>query len=165
MAYGSAAGVISLAPRYASNGAFNTTTRPTAAHVTAWLSQVNSLIDTALAEFGFSVPITDADITPMLDFFVNEEVAALVEGANGSGRFGPTDKKSSGRGRIAIMNEAREWVKANAAGLERMGAARSYSSLSGLGFRDTDERGNETHPLIQRDAFSADWINWDSSST
>lgn len=163
MAYGTAAGVAALAPRYANNGTFNSTTRPTAAHVTAWLSQVNSLLDTALAEFGFTVPITDGDITPMLDFFVNEEVAALVEGANGSGRFGPTDKKSSGRGRIAIMNDARDWVKANAAGLERMGASRSYSSLSGLGFRSEDERGNETFPLVQRDGFSADWVNWDSA--
>lgn len=163
MAYGSSAGVIALAPRYAANGAFNSVTRPTATHVTNWITQVSSILDTALSELGFTVPITDADITPMLDFFVNEEVAALVEGANGSGRFGPTDKKSSGRGRMAIMNDAREWVKMNAAGLERMGAARTYSSLSGLGFRDVDEGGNETFPLIQRDGFSADWTNWDSA--
>lgn len=163
MSYGSSAGVASLVPRYVQNGAFNTVTRPTAAHITSWLNQVSSILDTALAELGFTVPITDADVTPMLDFFVNAELATMAEGVNGSGRFGPTDKRSAGRSWIAILEDAREWVKANAAGLERMGATRSYSSLSGLGYRDVDERGNATFPLIERDGFSANWIEWDSA--
>jgi hypothetical protein len=163
MAYGTQAGVIGIVPKYAQNGAFNSTTRPNATQVARWISQISNILDTALEEFGFSTPVTAAEVVEMCDFFVEAEVASMVEGHNGSGRFGPTDKKSGGRWPLAILKDAREWIEANAAGIEAKGATRARSSLSGLGFRDVDVRGNSTFPLVQRDGFSAGWIDWDSA--
>jgi len=151
MSYGTAAGVGALVPRYANSSVtFDGTTRPTLTTVTALLASINSRLDIMLSSAGFTVPITDADIVPTLDFFVNEEVAAIAEGINGSGRFGPTAKKPGGS-RFAIIT---------------MGAARSGQSVTaGMAYRDTDEAGDTIYPLFERKAFGdAPFCkDWDSN--
>ena len=128
--YGTTDDVAALAPRYADGtGVFTVSTRPTLAQVTTFLNQVSSMLNSVLAEEGFTVPITDAGVTPMLDAFANQEVAELVEGVNGSGRFGP---KSEGgeTSRFSVLNaDVRGFIKGNRVGIERMGAAKA----------DTDE--------------------------
>jgi len=167
MAYGSASGVGALVPRYVnSSGVFDNTTRPTLTTVTSHLASINSMLDAMLARAGFSVPITDDGITPMLDLFVNEETAALAEGINGSGRFGPTAKKPSGSRFSLIMTDIQDFITANAGGLENMGAARSGKSATvGMAYRDIDEGGDDVVPLFQRDAFGDNTFrkDWDPS--
>ena len=167
MAYGSASGVGALVPRYVNgSGVFDNTTRPTLTTVTSHLASVSSRLDIMLASVGFSVPITDDDITPSLDFFVNEEVAAIAEGINGSGRFGPTAKKPGGSRYEIITSDIRDFIAENAGGMENMGAARSGQSATvGMAYRDVDEGGDDIAPLFQRDAFGDDAFrkDWDPS--
>ena len=121
--YGSTGNVAALVPRYAnSSGEFDATTRPALMQVSTFLTQVCAMLNSVLAEEGFSIPITESTVTPMLDAFVNQEVAEIVEGVNGSGRFGP---KIEGQqpGRFSIINaDVRAFIKGNRVGIERAGA-------------------------------------------
>jgi hypothetical protein len=160
--YGSAAGVAVLVPRYANTGgAFDTTTRPVLATVESQIDQVSALCNTMLANAGFDIPVDQADCVLMLAFFVNQEVAAICEGINGSGRFGPTTKSEGGKGRFAlIMDDVKAFIDANAPGFERMGATRNFSVTAGMAFRDVDERGEATYPIFQRDGFGNKFTDW-----
>ncbi|MCB0246295.1 MAG: hypothetical protein KDI12_22965 [Anaerolineae bacterium] len=105
MSYGSADGVAAFVPRYATpNGEFDQTTRPTAVQVTAWLTETSALIDAYIVTKGYSVPATDTTLVSLFDLFVNQEVAAMAEGVNGSGRFGPTNPNQRAESRFAILN-------------------------------------------------------------
>jgi len=159
--YGSVVGVAKMVPRYAANGTFSDSTRPAFSQVETWLDQVSSVLNIMLAEYGFSIPVEQADCVRALALFVNSEVAAMCDGVNGSGRFGPTNKSQSKQGTILLV-DVREFVKNNAAGLERMGATRAYGALSGLSFRDTDDSGDETSPIFQREGFGETYRDWDN---
>lgn len=126
--YGSTSEVASLTPRYAAvSGLFDTTTQPTLATVETQINQISGLANSILAQAGFVIPISQTDAKLALDIFVNEEVAAIVEGINGSGRFGPTTKEV-GRSRFAlIMDDLRSFVQANVQGFTNMGAARNVT--------------------------------------
>jgi len=164
--YGDAANVASLTPRHANaSGVFDGTTRPTITYVSTMLTQVSAALNSILAEYGFSTPITaddSDDVKYLLDLFANEEVAAMVEGINGSGRFGPTTKAPHKRGRWAvIMDDARSFVDGQAIGFERLGCTRTQPQLYGLTYRQYDESGDEVVPLTQREGFGEDYVNWD----
>ena len=161
--YGSAAEVGKLTPRWTSGGTFTTGTAPLLATVETWIDQVSGLMNTILASYGFSIPVTDADAVSMLAMFVEAEVAAMVEGVHGSGRFGPTATAKGGGDRFAIIRgDVSKFVEDHAVGMERLGATRSQSSLTGLGYRDTDQSGTETHPLFQREQFGNTYENSDA---
>jgi hypothetical protein len=149
--YGTTGGVSALTPRYAtSGGVFDTTTRPTIATVEAQIDQISGLCNSILAQAGFKVPITQADCKLAIDIFVNEEVAAIVEGINGSGRFGPTTKEP-GKSRFAlIMDDLQAFVTANAGGFENMGATRSSDTMT-IGYSTADYE-----PLFTRDQYGSD---------
>lgn len=160
--YGSTSDVAALTPRYAStSGVYDTTTRPTLAQVERQMDLVSGLVNALLAQQGFSIPVSQADCVLSLAFFVEQEVAAICEGINGSGRFGPTTKSEGGKGRFAlIMDDVETFIDANAAGFERMGATRNYSVTAGMSYRDTDERGDDVFPIFQRDAFGNQFTDW-----
>lgn len=104
MSYGDKDETAALVPRYANSaGKFDQVTRPTSAQVTVWLTQVSAVLDAYLATKGYSTPVTEANLNASLDLFANEEVAALAEGVNGSGRFGPTSQNKKQQGRWAII--------------------------------------------------------------
>jgi hypothetical protein len=165
--YGSAAGVGALVPRYAgTTGAFDGTTRPTATQVEALIDQISSLINMILSKEGFTIPISQADTKLALTIFSQEEVAAICEGINGSGRFGPTTK-SPGRSRFSLItDDIQDFIETNSIGFEALGAARPVSTAGSIGFRDTDEGGHPTFPIFQRDAFGRDsfFKDWDTSN-
>ena len=120
--YGSTSDVAALTPRYANNSAvFDTTTRPTLLTVEAQINQVSALANSILAQAGFITPVSQTDAKLALDIFVNEEVAAIVEGINGSGRFGPTTKEP-GRSRFTlIMDDLKSFVQGNKQGFINLG--------------------------------------------
>lgn len=122
--YGSTSGVAELTPRYANASfVFDATTRPTITTVEAQINQVSALANSILASALFVTPITQVDAKLALDIFVNEEVAAIVEGINGSGRFGPTTKEP-GRSRFAlIMDDLKAFVQSNKQGFVNLGVA------------------------------------------
>jgi hypothetical protein len=167
--YSSIADVSALVPRYAVGGTFTDTTRPQLAQVERWINQVSGLVNAVLAAQGFAIPVTQADAVLSLSFFVSEEVAAMCEGVNGSGRFGPTTKSGGGKGRFALlMEDVQAFIEANAIGFEHMGATRTYTPTSGVGFRELDGSGETVYPIFQRAAYGAGadgdnaFIDWDA---
>ncbi|MCC6192062.1 MAG: hypothetical protein IT318_23785 [Anaerolineales bacterium] len=161
--YGSTAGVANLVPRWAGTaGDFTPATRPTIVYVESLIDSVSAMLNAMLAEAGFTVPVTAQTAVLVLDLFVNEEVAAICDGINGSGRFGPTTKNGGGKGRFALLlDDVKNFVTGQAVGFERLGAVRAYSITSGIGYRSTDERGNAVAPIFQRDAFANVFQDWD----
>lgn len=94
MTYGTASGVAAYTPRYTNaSGVFDGDTRPTAAQVSDWLDQVTAIIDYAADHA--QVDTGSSSITPMLDAFAEAQVAELVLGVNGAGRYGPTEGRGS----------------------------------------------------------------------
>jgi len=165
--YGTASGVAAYCPRYVSDaGAFTTQTRPTLNQVNTFVDQVSALLNAMLRAEGFTVPITQSDAVMMLKIFVEQEVADIVEGINGSGRFGPhkPGKGGAGSGKYnLIFEDAKNFIDSNAIGIERLGASRDYPSLGTIGYKSENEAGDEIYPLFQREAFGDDefQINWD----
>jgi hypothetical protein len=162
--YGDPKEVAALVPRIASPaGIFDTETRPTISKVEGLCDQVSAILNTILAQNGFDIPVTDADAVLMLDYFVNEEVASIAEGINGSGRFGPTTKRSGPQGRFAlVLDDVQNFIDTMAVGLERLGATRSSDPMAGISYRATDEGGDDVSPIFQRDAFGNTFKDWDS---
>lgn len=153
--YGSTADVAALTPRYAdrTTSLFTTATRPTLATVEKQIDQISGLANSILAQAGFKIPVTQADCKLALDIFINEEVAAICEGINGSGRFGPTTKEP-GRSRFTlIMEDLEAFVRSNATGFENMGAERSSESLT-IGYNDSGAAN-----LFTRDQFGTDILS------
>ena len=165
--YGDTGEIAALVPKYATaSTVFDTTTRPTLLQVESLVDQVSAVVNIILAEFGFAVPVSEATAKLALDLFVNEETAALVEGINGIGRFGPTapDQRGRGRGRYAlILDDVRAFIEGQALGLELLGATRTRDNSSGLAFRDTDTSGDSTAPLFQREQFGETYADSDTS--
>lgn len=110
--YGSAEGVARLAPRWAAKatGLFDEGSPTTLAEVESWIDQVSSIVNVMLSNEGESVPQTNPTIVSMLDFFVNQEVTALVEGSHNAGRFGPQAKGSKSSNQKLIFQDAAEVV-------------------------------------------------------
>lgn len=164
MTYGTAAGIGAQVPRFSnSSGTFDTTTRPTLAAITAHIASISALIDSALSATGFTVPITDTDITPLLDYWVENYCAGIVIQTNGSLFVGPlTDKDGAVITGWQMMAEAvRAFVASVAVGLERIGAARVNDPISGMGYKGIDDAGITITPLFQRKAFGNVVKNWD----
>lgn len=162
--YGTLEGVGALVPNWSGGGSdFANTTRPTATQVETWIDQVSAILNGILSQFGFAIPVTQEDAVRALTMFVEEEVAAFVNGVNKSGRFGPTAKGKTVGGRFRlVLEDVKGYVEAMAVGLERLGASRTYNAVAGLDFRDTDESGNPTHPIFQRAAVGNSFIDWDA---
>ncbi len=162
--YGSLAGVGVLVPKWSGTaGDFADTTRPSDASVINWIDQISGLVNSILSQVGFEVPVDQNDVVLQLRFFVEQEVAAIVEGINGFGRFGPQAKSGGKKGRFALLVEDVEsFIMANATGFERLGASREYDEAESIGYRGTDASGDETFPIFQREAFGNAFDNWDA---
>lgn len=162
MAYGTAPGVAAYCRVYTSNGEFTTTTQPTLAAVTNWLTQVSSMADTALGTQGFVTPITDTEAVSVVTMIVEQLVSDLAKAANNTGRFFSENSLKSG---VSFWKKIAEdlngWAEMYAPGLEELGAARGDSNLMSMGYRSEDEAGDEIDPIFQRKAFGNTFQNWD----
>jgi hypothetical protein len=144
--YGTVAGVVARARRYADKaGEFTLATAPTLAQVEGWIDQVSALVNSILAQNRFSIPVTQSDVALILAGFVEDEVSAMVEGANGSGRFGPGNQNERRSRYEIVTSEVGKFVSDNAAGFEAMGVPRN-SLVTKAGSR----------PVIRADGFSND---------
>ena len=160
--YGSAAGVASYVPRYANNSATfdDTTTRPKLAQVESFINQISSLVNTILASNGFHIPVSQADVVSAITIFVEQEVAAISEGINGSGRFGPTTKTPNKSRFQIIMEDISAFILEHADGFENLGAQRDQPSGTEILTRGVDAAGKESYPIFQREAFGNVFENW-----
>ena len=155
--YGTSAGVAALTPRYASElyGDFAAEDRPSRTQVETFLTQVSNLLDVILADARFDTPVTDTEVVSMLTMFVQDEVASIAEGINGSGRFGPTTKGPQKSRYQMILTDIQTFVDETATGLENMGASRT-GTLPVL-YRGTDESGETPTPIFQRKDFGEEY--------
>lgn len=163
--YGSATGVGALCPRFSGDDHdFAATTHPTAAEVGTFLDQMAGLINSVLAEEGFATPLSSPDtVKDALDGFANQEVAAIVNGLNGSGRFGPSSKSVQKTGLFGlVLEDVRSYITGSVAGFVNLGANRERDSAEQIGARLTDEAGDDVHPIFQRKAFGNRFTDWDS---
>ena len=158
--YGDTTSVAHLTPMHTDNTTklFTTTTRPTLARVESLIDQVSGMVNMFLAENGFTIPVAQADALQALALFVNEEVAGLVEGLSGSGRFGPTSKTPGGRLGI-LYSDVQTCSEAVSNGFVALGAPRPRNITAGLGYRATDEAGNDTFPLFTRTDYGFDFTD------
>lgn len=162
--YGTTTGVGALVPMFSgASQDFTDTTRPTEAQVTLLLTQISGMVNSILAQAGFSTPIaTPTDVNAALDAFVESMVADVVLGINGSGRFGPKSKQLEKSSRWdLILQDVTAFVEGNSVGWERLGATRTQQQADSIGYRGSDESGDEIHPIFQRKGFANTFENWD----
>lgn len=138
--YGSEADVAALANLWTLNNVFTTATNPKLAQVTLWLADVSDMLDLALANNGFTIPV-DTGITnyvKIVNLFSSQVVplvADLCHAANGSGRFF-TDRailagQNSPAGQMkAIERELNAWVYSYIDGLVKLGLTRTLPETS-----------------------------------
>lgn len=146
--YGSLTGVASRAPRWANGGTFDATTSPTLAQVEGFIDEVSALVNIHLQELNFDIPIDQADVVLLMNMFVNDEVASIVLGLHGSGRFAPKSGKSAGKGEsrfVRILNDLKEFLETHQYGLSKLGVD-GGSSLQIFSSYDDD-----VEPLLSRD--------------
>jgi hypothetical protein len=127
MAYGSESDVAALSATWTINGAFTAATNPKLAQVTAWLTDVSDLMDLALAQNRFTIPIDTglanyAKITNILSNVVAPLVTDLCHASNGSGRFFTQKAIEFGLSPMKVITkDINAWVEANADGLVALG--------------------------------------------
>ncbi len=141
MAYGTAAGVASYARTWTRGGSFYDAeagppvvapTKPTLTEVERWLTQISAMVDTALQNEGFTIPITATNSLNAITMKVETLVSDLVAYANGMGRL-YTDSALQ-RGSMNLLNkEIMDWVKGQATGLENDGVPRTLPSSDAVG--------------------------------
>ena len=125
MAYGIVANVASMTRVYTNAGAYDTTTNPTAAAVTVWLGQFSGYIDVALAQNGFTTPVTEASSLLAITAMVEACAADMCHAANSAGRFFSQRYLESGVSPMMVLrNEINRWATDNAAGMELLGVPR-----------------------------------------
>lgn len=160
--YGTAAGVAAYVGVYTVAGVFSTATKPTLANVESWIDQVSALLNTALAKRGFTIPMTQTTAVLSAASLVEQLVSDLAQAANSSGRFFSERFLERGVSNWAVIrNDISNWVEEYASGLEELGVSRGSPSATEIGFRSTDEGGNETTPIFQRKQHGNVFDNWD----
>jgi len=158
--YGTVAKVEALTRRYTnSSAAFDTTTTPTLLAVESFIDDLSDTLDVMLSTNGFTVPVTQATAKAMLGRLVVAYAVELVYLANSAGRF--FDKKNTANPLMVFEEEMSDWIERHVSGLERLGVARPNSLTEGIGFRETDESGDDVHPIFQREAFGETYRDWD----
>ena len=152
-----------MTSRYLSSGAYSASTRPNLEQVEKFIDNASATLNVMLAKAGFAIPITDADAKAACGQIVVEVAVDLCHAANSTGRFFTERALERGVSPMkALRQDMAEWVEANAAGLELLGATRTYSALSGIAYRDSDNSGDATAPIFQRDAFGNTFTEWDA---
>jgi len=160
--YGTVAEVAAITPQYTSGGSYGASTRPTETQVEKFIDRVSGILNVVLAGEGFGVPVTQADAKLALDEFVVEQAALLCHAANRAGIYAPGSEELGGRSPFAaIREEAAEFVRENAAGLERLGATRSRHASYGLACRTEDDAGETIEPTFQREMMGNVIVDWD----
>lgn len=131
MAYGTAADVGGLARTWTENGSFLdpdvyvSGTNPTLTQVEAWLEQISVMMDLALANHGFAVPVTQQQVILALGAKVATFTADLVSLSHSKGRLFSDRIQESGQDPLSIIDkDVNSWVQRNVTGLEAMGVPR-----------------------------------------
>ncbi len=160
--YGSPDDVAALVGRYTNSGVFDDTTRPTLEQLERYIDRISGITNVYLAEKGFTVPVTQTDAKLALDELVNQAVVELCHVTNSAGRFF-TDRRLKKQNPLRVIREEiANWVELHDTGLENIGVARGTGLAGQIAYRDTDESGDATAPIFQREAFGNSIKDWDT---
>ena len=161
--YGEASKVAALSLTWTDDGEFTTSTRPTKLQVESFLDQISGIMNLALSKEGFSIPVTQADAVLAIESIVIQLVSDLVQSANSSGRFFTDRSLAAGISPLMqIRKEISDWVQDQTNGFVNLGVPQSASSgVNLIGFRDTDDGGDDIEPIFQRDAFGNKFTDFD----
>ena len=144
------------------SGLFDETTTPKKSQVENWIEQLSGVADIALRQYGFTAtPVTDTTVIGMLSFLIEGLVADLCHASHRAGRFySERAIKIGANVQTIIGKEILAWVAENVEGLVLLNVEREEIA-EGIGFKDTNEAGDELFPIFQREAFANVFDNWD----
>lgn len=137
--YGTSTGVLAYSRRLLDgNSAFNSETRPTLTEVNQFLGEASAALNIALAQCGFSTPVTTpSTAVTFFDGWANRQAVEFVEstqvGVGFSGDAGNRADYFAG-----LTQRALEFVKSNELGLKRMGVTVGNSVTEGVVFTGLD---------------------------
>jgi hypothetical protein len=145
--YGDITSVVALTRIYLrGQTTYNSTTLPTRTQVDLFFDQVSGALNLALANKGFTTPLTQTDAVFACDMWVNGMVASLVEASQPTASFGSEDNPRSVL--FARLGErADEWVAANQAGFAHLGVGQAASDSQGAFFTGQTAQSQRTDPL------------------
>jgi hypothetical protein len=160
--YGTVAQVAALTRRYTDGGSYDGTTNPNLVTIEGWLDSWSAQMNVYLAGAGFAIPVAQADAKAAIAEVVVEAVTDLCHSANSAGRFFSQRALENGISASKVLRkEMADWVEAQADGLELLGATRTRASTAGILYRDSDNSGDATFPIFQRDGFGNRFEDWD----
>jgi hypothetical protein len=144
--YGDITSIVALTKVYLrGQTVYNTTTHPTRAQVDLFFDQVSGALNLALANKGFTTPLTQTDAVFACDMWVNGMVAALVEASQPTAGFGSEENPRSVL--FARLGErAEEWVSANQAGFAHLGVGQVASDSQAAFFTGETVQADRADP-------------------
>jgi hypothetical protein len=138
MAYGTQQNVAALARTWTRNGEWFDTdvyvseTNPSLTQVEEWIDQITVMLDIALANNYFIVPVIQADVIKALSAKVEALTADLCHLAHNKGRLFSDRIQQSGQDPMFVIDkDLAAWVKSHAVGLEAMGVPRVDTNQAG----------------------------------
>lgn len=143
--YGSVAEVEALTRHFAGGAGFTAATTPRLTEVEKFIDRCSGLLNSALAAYGFDVPVTQADVLLSLDDWVVTKAAALVELTQRGAGFSDAEN-TRGHTLYKLHEQAMSFVAANMRGWQRLGAAMDNVTSTGLAFTADDRRSERPDP-------------------
>ena len=170
MAYSSASDVAGLCRNIlggASN--FTTSTSPTLAAVNNWLSSGCALIETALADKGYSMPVpATALVYDQVGNLNSLFGAGHVELSRTNVRLGPGER-TRGQQFLEQFRAGLKWLAQmdlTRAGLERESQGKLYAGGISIADRDTVEDDTDrVEPRFKRDMFKRSGVVWPAGTS
>lgn len=124
---------------------FNDTTRPPLGDVENFINYANGVLNSALAKYGFTTPVTQATVVYALDAWVTSKAAAWVEATQrGAGFSDDENTRTNMLG--SLMGDADDFVKTNVIGWQELGAAYSSNVSAGAAFTALDKNSQRSDP-------------------
>jgi hypothetical protein len=165
--YGSPEGVAALASTWTREGewldedAYTQPTNPTLTTVVEWIDQISALLNIALSNYGFVVPLATTRGVLAASSVIEGYVSDLARYANQKGRFASNKFEASGMSIWeTIRDDLNAWVSLYAPGLEGDGEQRQASNVYKIGSKAFDATGEKVFPIFQRKAFGNRFDNW-----
>lgn len=126
---------------------FDASTVPTLAEVEAFIDDVSSLLNDAIAAHGFTVPISTAGPKRSCDIWVRTKAAAMVELTQRGEGF--AEEEGSRYGAFwNLFDDAYEFVAKLAEGWKQQGVTVSDNSSDGLAYTGILVHSERTDPTV-----------------
>lgn len=127
------------------NVSFTYDTRPNVTEVENFINYASGILNSALAKYGFTTPVTQATVLYALDGWVASKAAAWCEATERGAGY-----SDEGNQRVAVMaglvGDAAEFVDMMAQGWIELGAGYSSNVGAGLTFTAMDKNSERSDP-------------------